>query len=64
MLKTVSWTAIKTYILLHGLKLQWVDADNYYYLAVTRSEIELNCTLDKLLGNQAEIADFETNFKN
>ena len=61
MLINVQWSDVKSFAQARSLSLQWVIANNIYFISGIDGSTELTCQIP--LDNSEDQLDFETNFK-
>lgn len=59
----VTWDIIKTFVDLRNISIQWIDLGNCYELFALDSQLNIQCTLNKVDPPSVEQIDFETNYK-
>ena len=62
MMPVISWTALKSFADTRNLLVQWVEDENFYFLAAIDGSLQLECTLNKNNRNN-DLQDFEDNYK-
>lgn len=63
LIKTVTWTQLKTVAIARDIPVQWLDYTEKYWIAVIDGSLVLETNLDKVV-DAADVLDFETIFKN
>lgn len=57
------WSVFKSFIVERDLSIQWISLNDHYYMKARDGYFELSCVLYKNAEDQADIVDFETNYK-